>query len=80
MQNHSREDGIVLEKRSVRLQVFRRKATSKVYALPPNFHRKQRYIQKIWGQQRSEEQSVIVAVIYRHYFVQALILMLAPLR
>ncbi|HEY2493232.1 MAG TPA: hypothetical protein VGI33_10010 [Paenibacillus sp.] len=45
----SGEDGIVVEKRSVRLKAFPWKATSKAYALPLNFNRKQRYIQKKLG-------------------------------
>ncbi|AJS59335.1 hypothetical protein [Paenibacillus sp. IHBB 10380] len=54
-----------MEKRSVRLKAFPWKATSKAYALPLNFYRKERYIQKIWGQQRSEGQSIRIAVIYQ---------------
>ncbi|HEY2492049.1 MAG TPA: hypothetical protein VGI33_03855 [Paenibacillus sp.] len=37
--DRSGKDGIVMEKRSVRLQAFLWKATSKAYALPSDFYR-----------------------------------------
>lgn len=41
--DNSGDDGIVLEKRSGRLQAFCRKATPKAYALPWDSYRYKRY-------------------------------------
>ncbi|HEY2494490.1 MAG TPA: hypothetical protein VGI33_16490 [Paenibacillus sp.] len=67
-----------MEKRSVRLKAFPWKATSEAYALPLNFIRKQRYIQKNLGA------TVIGGTIHprsghvsTQYIFQALVLLLS---